>query len=606
MRRLAALGCVLGLLAPPAAFARDADVDDGNRDAPPPPAAVQTPEAAAAIAAARADLDLLAASLLRDQAGDDQDSGDAPPLQLEVTPPALSSDAPPPAPARKPAPDVEWLQGIALPDIPVRWHEQLLQMLTYYRDDARGRAHMRGWLERSGRYEPLIRRELKRLGLPQDLLYVAMVESGFDPEAASPAGAVGLWQLVPSTAREYGLERNRWLDERKSPERSTHAALQYLKDLHDKLGSWPLSLAAFNMGYGALLRSVRKYNTNDLWLLSRLEAGMPYETIAYVAKVMACAVVAHNPERFGLGDVQKEPPLDLRTVQVPGGTSLARLASAASMSLDALQELNPELRRKRVPPDVKTWGLRLPSDKAQRFLRRYASLQPRPPSHAFHVLLFGERMRDVAEMYGTTERKLRALNDLGDDDMVRPGTRLLVPDVEPEAKPAADEPTVVGVPEQSFSYPGRRHIFYRVRGGDSPAQIAGFFHVTLDELRAWNNISTEANLQYGMVLQLFVPPGADLEHAVYLTPEQVRPLVVGSDAFFAYHEAQRDRVRVHYHVQPNDTLDSLADRFDLSVGSIARINGWHGARALDPDSDIILYVPSKEAAKLDARQAARD
>jgi membrane-bound lytic murein transglycosylase D len=479
-------------------------------------------------------------------------------------------------------------------------------MLAYYRDDARGRAQMRGWMQRSGRYEPMIREKLKAIGLPQDLMLVAMVESGFEPTAESPAGAVGLWQLVENTARDYGVEKNRWVDQRKNPERATDAAVHYLKELHDKLGSWPLTLAAFNMGYGALLRSIRKYNTNDLWLLCRLEAGMPYETIAYVAKVMAAAIVARNPERFGLGDLHKDPEQAVTNVEVPGGTSLARLASVAGTSVEVLHELNPDLLRKRVPPDVKQWTLRIPREKAERFAKRWRELQPQAPSHATHVLLFGERLRDVAEMYGTTERKLRALNDLGDEDTVRPGARLIVPDVEPSARPNEPEPPVVGVPEQSFSYPDRERIFYRVRGGDTAAEIAAFFGVSLDELRSWNSFSTDASLQYGLILQLFVPKHADLEHAVYLKADAVRPLVVGSDEFFAYHEAQRDRVRVRYRVQPNDTVRSLAERFDLSVGSIARINGWRGPRPLDPSSEIILYVPSKQAQKLDPRQAARD
>jgi membrane-bound lytic murein transglycosylase D len=600
MRPLAALLGLMAIAAVPAtALARPNDADD---DAITPPPSVAEGEA---IRAARADLDAMVSSLLREDL-DSADRKEASGIEVETTPPSLGSDAPALAPEQKPAPQLEWLQGITLPDIPIRWHDLLLRMLSYYRDDPRGRAQMRGWMQRSGRYEPMIREKLKALGLPQDLMLVAMVESGFEPTAESPAGAVGLWQLVENTARDYGVEKNRWVDQRKNPERATDAALHYLKELHDKLGSWPLTLAAFNMGYGALIRSVRKYNTNDLWLLCRLEAGMPYETIAYVAKVMASAVVARNPERFGLADIQKDAPQAATTVEVPGGTSLARVAIAAGTSVDALHELNPDILRKRTPPDVKRWTLRIPREKAERFAKHWPERQPPATVQATHVLLFGERLRDVAEMYGTSEHKLRALNDLGDDDAVKPGVRLIVPDVEPTAKPKEAEPPVVGVPEQTFSYPDRRHIFYRVRGGDTASDIAAYFKVTLDELRSWNSVSSDAALQYGMILQLFVPKSADLQHAVYLEADAVRPLVVGSDEFFAYHEAQRDRVRVRYRVQPNDTVRSLAERFDLSVGSIARINGWRGPRPLDPSSEIILYVPSKQAQKLDPRQAARD
>jgi LysM repeat protein len=223
------------------------------------------------------------------------------------------------------------------------------------------------------------------------------------------------------------------------------------------------------------------------------------------------------------------------------------------------------------------------------------------------VLRFGERIKDVAEMFGTTERKLRALNDLSDSDPVLPGARLKVPDVEPEAPPAPTEPAVVGVPGQSFHYPAdRRHIFYRVQPGDSCGAIAKFFHVSLDELRMWNSVNTEAALMNGMSLQLWVPEGVDLKNAVYLTEADVRPLVVGSEPFFEYHESLRDRVRVRYQVKAGDTLETLAQRYDLSVGSIARINNFSRDRTLVEGSAIILYVPSKDAPKPDPRQAARD
>jgi membrane-bound lytic murein transglycosylase D len=602
MRAFVVTACLLALVFPPALVRASGGGGATAPRTPPATTSVDDADAAKAIAAARADLDAMVATLIRERARPPASDS---PIQLEVTPPVLTSEAPPATPPEPAQPDLGWLQGIELPDIPIRWHDQLLEMLRYYREDPRGRAHIRSWMERAGRYETMIRQKLKAAGLPQDLLYVAMVESGYDPLTESSAGAVGMWQFVQVTSEDYGIEKTRWVDERRDPFKATDAAAQYLKELHAKLGSWPLTLAAFNMGYGAMLRSLRKYNTNDFWLLSRLEAGLPYETVIYVAKIMACAIVAHNPERFGLGDLKKDAPRDVALVQVPGGMGLGRIASAASISTDALLELNPALVRKRIPPDAKQWGVYIPRDKAERFAKRWPELQPETPTHATHVLRFGERMKDVAEMYGTTERKLRALNDLSDGDPVLPGARILVPDVEPEA-PKATEPVVVGVPGQAFHYPKRKRIFYRVQGGDRPSQIAKFFHVSLDELRAWNAISTVATLHQGMILQLFVPPEVDLSKAVYLPADQVRALVVGSEEFFQYHESLRDRVRVRYRVRAGDTVASLADRFDLSAGSIGRINGFSPTRALVTDSEIILYVPSKDAAKLDPRQAERD
>lgn len=616
MTRAGWIACSLALLWPSAALAGENTA--ASKPGVPKPGAAKSaaapngaidsarsaePSASAALAAARVDLDSLLGELLTEKR--DPGSTPTPTLQLEVTPPALTSEPPAAVLRPEPASDLDWLAGLELPDIPIRWHDQLLQLLAYYRDDARGRAHIRAWLQRAGRYEDMIRAKLADAGLPRDLLYVAMVESGFDPITQSHANAVGLWQMVATTASEYDLERTPWLDERRSPERATEAAVRYLKDLHERLGSWPLSLAAFNMGYGALVRSVRKYNTNDYWLLARLEAGLPYETVVYVAKVMACAIVAHNPERFGLGQLSKEPPLQLTTVQVPGGSLLSKLASAASVGAEELAQWNPELLRKRVPPDVKQWSLRIPAAARSQFARRWPQLQGAEPRYTSYALRFGERLDEVAQRYGTSERKLRALNDLNDDETIQAGFRMKVPDVEPEP-PKATELTVVAVPKLAFSYPSRKHVFYRVKPGDRAEQIAKFFKVDMRELRLWNAISPDAALHAGMTLQLFVPKDLDLSHAVVLTPDRTRQLVVGSQEFLDYHEGLRDRVRIRYTVKPGDTLASLAERYELSVGSICRINGFDRNHKLAVKSEIVLYTKADEPApKPVARQAAR-
>jgi membrane-bound lytic murein transglycosylase D len=574
-----------------------ADPDPGGAEAP--------GDEAAAVIAARADLDTLLSALLAENREDPAESTSE--LQIEVPPAALTSDAPAARVRQTASPDLSWLQGLELPDLPIRWHDELLQLLDYYRHDARGRAHMRAWLQRSGRYEAMIRATLKQHRLPQDLLYVAMVESGFDPLTESNAGALGMWQFVQSTAAAYGLEKTRWHDERRSPERATEAAAGYLGDLYAKLGSWPLSIAAFNMGYGALLRSIRKYNTNDFWLLSRLEAGLPYETVIYVAKVMACAIVARNPERFGLDEVALDKPLELTTVQVPGATSLDRIATVAGVSVAELQSWNPVLLHTRVPGDVKQWSLRMPSEPGGRLGRRYAALQSRQPEQPLHLLRFGESLKDVAEMYGTTERRLRALNDLGDDEPVQPGLRLKVPAAPAQTPPDA-APAVVAVPRLSFSYPNRSRIFYRVRENDRAEEIAKFFKVELRELRLWNAIAPDARLQQGMVLQLFVPGDVDLKRAVYLPAKRVQALAMGSSEFLDYHEGLRERVRIRYRVQVGDTLASLAERFELSIGSICRINGFSRDRVLVANSEIVLYAKNNDpvpAPRPDSRQTAR-
>ncbi len=517
-----------------------------------------------------------------------------PAVHVGVAPAVMTSEAPEErAEVAEGDLDLSWLQGLQLPDIPVRWDDRVVRMLSHYRHTARGRSLARAWFRRTDRYGPMIRRKLREASLPEDLFYVAMVESAFDPKSTSQAGAVGMWQFVDASADDYGLERSRWVDQRMNPERSTDAAVRFFKDLHARLGAWELSLAAFNMGYGGLVRAMQKYNTNDFWVLSRLEAGLPYETVLYVAKVMACAVMGRNPARFGLDDLELDPPIRAAYVKVPGGVALGRLARAAGISSEELAALNPELKRPRIPPDVRDWNLRIPADKRAQFLQRWAAIRPRTSTHSTHVMRFGERLSDVAEMFGTTTAALRLLNELTPKDRLAPGFELLVPNVKPKkpSRSSDSEQPVVSVPRGGFVYPNRRRVFYRVGHRANLREIARFFSVTVDEICQWNAIAPEAALPRGIFLQLFVPKDKDLARVLVLTPEEARVLVVGTDEFFDYHEAQRDRVRIRYRVRPGDTMQTLAERFELSVGSIARINRFSSVTELQVDQEIIVYAP---------------
>ncbi|MFS8067369.1 MAG: lytic transglycosylase domain-containing protein, partial [Byssovorax sp.] len=224
--------------------------------------------------------------------------------------------------------DLAWLRQLAMPDIPVRWDGRVVRYLEYYKNNPRGRSMVQSWLRRSGRYGGAIRRVLREQNMPEDIVWLALVESGFDASISSPVGAAGLWQFMPHGARVYGLTVDRWIDERLDPERSTLAAARYLADLRQRFGGWELAFAAYNMGYGGLLASIRKYNTNDFWELSRLEAGMPLETALYVPKIVAMAIVARNKAVFGCDDLELDPAVDFDKVAVGSGVSLRALALA--------------------------------------------------------------------------------------------------------------------------------------------------------------------------------------------------------------------------------------------------------------------------------------
>ncbi len=236
------------------------------------------------------------------------DGGKLAPAPVEVSASGLA-----PQPAAGPAadsPDAQrpaWMASLRMPDLGGRWDERVVRYLQFFRDDPRGKAMAAiGW-KRAGRYRDVIKAALRQEHLPESLLWVAMVESGFETRIRSHAGAAGLWQMMPDTGRLYGLRVDRGGDERADALKSSLAAARYLGDLQRRFGGWELALAAYNMGHGGVMNAIRKYNTNDFWELCRLEAGIPWETTLYVPKIIALAVVAENPSVFGLDGLVVEP-----------------------------------------------------------------------------------------------------------------------------------------------------------------------------------------------------------------------------------------------------------------------------------------------------------
>src|SRR5215470_19662009 len=248
-------------------------------------------------------------------------------------------------------PDAPWLDQLELPDLPVKWSQTLVDYLVFYRDDPRGRSIMQSWLIAQGRYRDMIVAHLRRAHLPEDLLYVAMIESGYDPGDTSPAGALGIWQFMPEGGRIYGLREDRWVDERRDPLRSTIAQMDYFADLHQRFANWHIALAAFNMGYGAMLRSVARYNTNDYYRLCEYENAIPWETCLYTPKILAAAIVGHNRALFGFDKLTSVPPEAWDEVAIPTSMTIAMIAKVAGASEADIKKLNPQLRRGRTPPE---------------------------------------------------------------------------------------------------------------------------------------------------------------------------------------------------------------------------------------------------------------
>ena len=242
-------------------------------------------------------------------------------------------------------------------DFPVTYNSRVKKWIKYFQ--TAGRPSFRRWLERSSRFVPFIQTELKKAGLPLDLVYVAMIESGFSSNAASHANAIGLWQFIVPTGERYGLKYDWWIDERRDFEKATRAAIGYMSDLFEQFGSWYLVTASYNMGENGVRRLIKRYRTNSYWDL--VERGaLPDETGNYVPKMLAAILIAKAPALYGFRDLEMMMPFAFDTVTVPGGTDLANLARYLGVSERTLTELNPELVRGFIPRDIGQHRIRIP------------------------------------------------------------------------------------------------------------------------------------------------------------------------------------------------------------------------------------------------------
>ncbi|MBI5482662.1 MAG: LysM peptidoglycan-binding domain-containing protein [Deltaproteobacteria bacterium] len=526
---------------------------------------------------------------------------DAQPGDLRTPPPLRPPLPPPPQPP-------EWFKKLKLPNLPVRWDPKVQAYLDWFKGSRSGRAVMRRWLTRQGRFRPLIEVAARRNGLPTDIMYVAMIESGYEPTVVSRVGATGMWQFMARTGKVYGLEADHWHDDRRDPERATEAAMHFWKDLYTRFGSWHLALAGYHAGYASILKSILAYNTNDYWELCRHENGLPHETTLYVPKALAAAIIGANREAFGFGDVRPDPSWEFEKVRVPNSTSLGAIARAAGVREGDLVTLNPELRRGRTPPQP--WDVRVPRGSAERFARNWATTRKEHDRSDTYVVRFGERLDDVAARYKTSVKELRKLNGIEDSAEVRAGLIMLVPRRTPEElKKAeaerAEEETVVAVPDKDAKADGRERIFYRVRDGDALPEIARFFKVTLEDLGRWNAIDITVKVQPGMVLQLFVAKELDRSKVLLVDAAKVKPVTLGSQAFLEHVALQRGRNRVVYVCRKGDTLERVGRRFNLTVGQMARINQMPRGTDLKPGQKIVVYAPDKKAAAAAPKAQAR-
>jgi membrane-bound lytic murein transglycosylase D len=352
-------------------------------------------------------------------------------------------------------------------DFPLVVNDYVAGFISYFSNSPGGHAHLLRSLERAGKYKDMISQYLREEGVPQDLIYLAVAESGFQPQALNArSGAGGMWQFMPTGA--YGLARNGWFDERFDPEKSSRAYARYMKTLYNQFGDWYLAMAAYDWGPGNVQRAVMKTGYADFWELYR-RGVLPGETRNYVPGIIAAIIMAKNPAQYGLDKLEPAAPVLSETVTIDYAIDLHLVADVTNASLQEIVALNPSLLRMSTPNDV-SFDLHLPPGTREAYLARIKEIpEQKRSSWRFHVVRAGESLDTIASVLHARASEIAETNSIAPGESLDEGDELVVP----VATAASVHP---------------QH--YTVRRGDTLITVADRFGVSVEELRRWNHLSS--------------------------------------------------------------------------------------------------------------------
>lgn len=430
-------------------------------------------------------------------------------------------------------------------DIPVIVNEKVENCIIYFQTLARD--FFQAALTRSGKYTSTMIRILEEEGLPRDLVYLPLIESGYKTNAYSWAAAVGPWQFISGTGKQYGLYRNWWYDERRDFEKSTRAAARYLTFLYKRYGDWYLALAAYNAGEGRVDRAIKREGTADYFRLRSLAR----ETKDYVPLFLAATIIAKNPEKYGFASYFEEP-IDFETVTIDKCVDLRDVARSLGTSLEYLKHLNPELLRSITPPNAGSYRLRIPTNMETTFWAAYGGFEkPKTSGMEQHTIRRGETWASIAKKYGISAKSLAAANNATTTTKLYAGRHLLVPVQNPELARSSGSSSGKKSGSGSKSSALAANGTYTVRKGDNLWQIAEAHGTTVNDLRSLNGLGPYSELHPGQKLK-----------------------VNASGAKASGSKASSGKIMT-YKVRKGDTLDKIAQKYGTSVQDIASINGIH-------------------------------
>lgn len=455
-------------------------------------------------------------------------------------------------------------------DIPIVMNAKVEHFIHYFQTTAKN--SFANWLARSEKYIPFMKSLLKENGLPEDLVYLALIESGFNPYAYSRSKASGPWQFIYLTGKRYGLKVNGWVDERRDPEKSTIAAAKYLKDLYDMFECWYLAAAGYNAGENRIASAIKRYRTEDFWELAKYRY-LKQETRDYVPQMIAAALIAKDPERYGFTGIEYQEPLRYDRASVPPATPLSLIARVCETSVEEIKSLNPELSRWCTPPDIPDYEIKIPFGKKELFTSNFESLQPLGKMQfKTHTVKKGETLSQIARLYRIGIDPIVEINRLKKTDRLSTGMNLLLPIPRPQ-------PTLTA--KNKFDGEGRNprteETTYIIQKGDTLWSISSEMGINIGALSRWNNLHPEKKLTPGDKLKIRM-----------LSPDNP------SDQSLA----GRKEKQIIYVVKSGDTLWSIAKKHNLSISQIQTWNHLGETDRIYPEARLKLRVDETKSSIL--------
>lgn len=376
--------------------------------------------------------------------------------------------------------------------IPSEINSSVEKWIRYFQ--GRGRPHMERYLSRSTRYEALMKKVLTENGLPTDLFYVALIESGFNAKAHSHASAVGYWQFIRGTGKRYNLKIDRMIDERRDPELATQAASEYFKDLFSQFNSWYLAMAAYNVGEGRIARVIKKYKTNDFWELAKTKKALPRETQEYVPKYLAAKLIAKNPQNYGFENVDYLPAISFDTMEFNDSINIRHVSEKIDYNYEDIKALNPKFKGEIAPAYRGKLNLRIPKgyqsaalEAARTSVASIEHFVPDKIEYDAYRIRRGDNLSLIARKYRTNIAYLKEINNLNSRTTLKMGQRIFVPDRTPIK--------VKTVSKKKSNY----HI---VKKGENLSTISKKYNLTVVKLKKKNKLTSKSVLIPGMKLKI--------------------------------------------------------------------------------------------------------